>query len=237
MYDWQSKGAPASSKGFFLARAPSVAGPYTPLSGSWNASSVTWARDVACTDPFLWRDGRGSFHAVFHCRNWFVGPGGDAGGHAFSADGVHWELAPEPAWNLTVRHTDGSNTTFFHRERPQVFIDPDTMAPAALFNAVSLANANQPFAWHPGRLRPEHGICSAHKHVISKIEQRTTNNEVVDVGRKCVYYNARVDVMCYVLTPHTNCIHIPAACSSAAASSCYRTQTQNTSHSLNATHT
>ena len=101
----------------------------------------------AGTDPFLWRDEQGWFHAVFHCRNWNAGPLGDAGGHAFSADGVHWELAPEPAWGLGVQHTDGTNTTFVHRERPQLFIDPDTRAPTALFNGVSLANANQPFPW------------------------------------------------------------------------------------------
>jgi hypothetical protein len=156
-YDWQAKGV--KSKGFFMARAPNVTGPYTPVSGDWNVTTITWPQDVACTDPFLWRDINGSFHSVFHCRNWYPGPSGDAGGHAFSADGVHWELAPEPAWNLTVMHTDGSNTTFFHRERPQVYIDPDTQAPTALVNAVSLANANQPFPWqkncppHPAHIQ------------------------------------------------------------------------------------
>jgi hypothetical protein len=150
MYDWQMKGV--HSVGFFLASAPDVAGPYTPVSGQWNRTTVTWTRDLACTDPFLWRDPRGHFHAVFHCRDWFKGQGaGDAGGHAYSLDGVHWELAAEPCWSLTVEHTDGSNTTFFHRERPQLFIDPDTGDPAALFNAVSLANQNQPFAWQKAR--------------------------------------------------------------------------------------
>jgi hypothetical protein len=80
-------------------------------------------------------------------------------GHAFSPDGLHWTLAPEPAWNLTVAHTDGTNTTFWHRERPQVYVDPKTGAPTALFNAVSLANANQPFPWqkdcppHPSHIQ------------------------------------------------------------------------------------
>lgn len=137
MYDRQSKNLPtAAKKGFFLARAPDVAGPYTPVSGDWNTSTVTWAKDMACTDPFLWRDAQQNFHAVFHCRNWYTGGGstasgqtGDAGGHAFSADGLHWQLAPEPVWDLTVMHTDGTNTTFFHRERPQVYIDPGTRAP------------------------------------------------------------------------------------------------------------
>ena len=157
MYDWQKPGS--HTKGFFLASAPDVAGPYSPVSGHWNVTTVTWRQDVACTDPFLWRDPRGNFHAVFHCRNWNPGPGGDAGGHAFSADGVSWELAPEPCWGLTVVHTDGSNTTFYHRERPQVFIDPKSGNPAGLINAVSLANQNQPFPWqehcppHPSHIQ------------------------------------------------------------------------------------
>jgi hypothetical protein len=122
------------------------------VSGHWNVTTITWEGSTACTDPFLWRDKQGAFHAVFHCRNWFQKQSpadgvSDAGGHAFSADGVTWQLAPEPVWTTTVEHTDGTNTTFFHRERPQVFIDPETSTPAALFNAVSLANLNQPFPW------------------------------------------------------------------------------------------
>jgi len=160
-YDWQKKGM--HSVGFFLARAPDVRGPYTPVSGDWHKTTITWHQDgrgaPACTDPFLWRDVQGNFHSVFHCRNWFSGPVGDAGGHAFSPDGVTWTLAPEPCWNLTVAHTDGTNTTFFHRERPQVYIDPATKAPVALINAVSLANQNQPFPWqkscppHPSHIQ------------------------------------------------------------------------------------
>jgi hypothetical protein len=155
-YDWQMPGV--TSVGFFLAIAPDVTGPYTPVSGDWHKTAITWPQDPetkrpACTvsspiklstlrrisrqnyrlielsaqDPFLWRDPQGSFHSVFHCRNWYEGSPSDAGGHAFSADGIHWTLASEPAWNTTVFHTDGSNTTFFHRERPQVFIDPATV--------------------------------------------------------------------------------------------------------------
>lgn len=99
-----------------------VSGPYRPLSGNWNVTSITWPQDMGCTDPFLWRDPSGHFHAVFHCRDWNTGgpSAGDAGGHAYSADGMSWGVAQEPAWTLTVDHTDGTNTTFFHRERPQV---------------------------------------------------------------------------------------------------------------------
>jgi hypothetical protein len=35
-YDWQAKGV--KTKGFFLARAPNVTGPYTPVSGEWAPS-------------------------------------------------------------------------------------------------------------------------------------------------------------------------------------------------------
>ena len=121
-YDWQMKGS--KTVGFFLASAPDVAGPYTPVSGDWHKTTVTWKQDPetgspACTDPFLWRDNQGNFHLVFHCRNWFSDPEipgtADGGGHAFSADGLHWTLAPEPAWNTTVEHTDGTFTTFYHR--------------------------------------------------------------------------------------------------------------------------
>ena len=161
-YDWQMPGV--HTVGFFLARAPDVTGPYEPVSGDWHKTTITWPQDSksirpACTDPFIWRDRRGAFHSVFHCRNWYAASPSDAGGHAFSADGVHWTLAAEPAWNTTVFHTDGTNTTFFHRERPQVYINPTTGSPAALFNGVSLANLNQPFPWqkncppHPSHIQ------------------------------------------------------------------------------------
>jgi hypothetical protein len=49
--DWQKKGT--NSKGFFLARAPNVPGPYSPVSGDWNVTTITWEQDVACIDPFI----------------------------------------------------------------------------------------------------------------------------------------------------------------------------------------
>lgn len=74
-YDWQKKGS--HTVGFFLAKAPDVRGPYTPVSGDWNKTTITWSQNPggspACTDPFLWRDVQGAFHSVFHCRNWFPG--------------------------------------------------------------------------------------------------------------------------------------------------------------------
>jgi hypothetical protein len=185
-YDWQMKGV--TSKGFFLASAPTVAGPYTPVTGQWNVTAITWEQDIACTDPFLWRDPRGNFHSVFHCRNWYKnrhGGGSDAGGHSFSEDGFRWELAPEPCWNLTVAHTDGTNTTFFHRERPQVFIDPETGNPAALINAVSLANQNQPFLWqkgcppHPSHIQVGCDQCMA---FVQRIRSKSDDDTVIVLG-------------------------------------------------------
>ena len=62
--------------------------------GLGNRLTITWAQDAggspACTDPFLWRDTQRAFHSVFHCRNYYPGPGGDAGGHASAKKRYHF---------------------------------------------------------------------------------------------------------------------------------------------------
>ena len=92
-------------------------------------------------DPFLWyQAATSSFHALFHD----MGGCKDVGCHAFSRDGWQWTLSTTPAYGFGVSFTDGSQTVFSRRERPQLVFDPATGAPTHLINGVQLPHSEQP---------------------------------------------------------------------------------------------
>lgn len=64
------------------------------------------------------------------------------GRHAFSSDGLHWDLSEEITYNTTVMYVDGTNTTYHRRERPHLLLD-DQRRPTHLFNGVT-DDADQP---------------------------------------------------------------------------------------------
>ena len=87
------------------------------------------------TDPFMWIDARGNYHALVH--KMFdpqgMGPcGWWAGGHLFSTDGTKWSPIYR-AYNTTVRTQDGGEIIFQRRERPKLIFDANKV-PTHLFN-------------------------------------------------------------------------------------------------------
>jgi hypothetical protein len=96
-------------------------------------------------DPFLWyQRSTNSYHALLHGLGGCGAGAAGVGCHAFSADGARWTLGSAPAYNFTVRFSDGSNTTFRRRERPHLVLDPDTGAPTHLINGVQPPQGLQP---------------------------------------------------------------------------------------------
>ena len=89
-------------------------------------------------DPFVWVDCDGHYHALFHNMSPNVDgidPQTVCGGHAYSADGVHW-IYSGVAYTNHVDHTDGTSTTFTRRERPHLVFADDGCTPLALTNGV-----------------------------------------------------------------------------------------------------
>ncbi len=113
--------------GFGLAKAPSWKGPYTPLTGFWDApvlpSNGTAKRN--CEDSVLWRDSRGGLHMLFHYTG-LSDDHGDHGGHAHaSASGQDWAFSAGHAFERDVGFTGASpppNASYSARQRPHVLL-------------------------------------------------------------------------------------------------------------------
>jgi hypothetical protein len=83
-------------------------------------------------DPNLFVDPQGNFHLLTHTNaqpNWH-----DVSAHAFSPDGVHWTVSPVAPYTKTIAWEDGSETTVWKRERPQLLIEDGVLL--ALSNGV-----------------------------------------------------------------------------------------------------
>jgi len=146
-------GAPAynsSGSRIALATAPNASGPYTHVGTDGEALVSHMAED-----PFIFRNPTdGSFHILAHnMENWCWQPPqftGEVGVHLFSPDGSvgSWHIRPNSndisAYNSTVLWEDGSNTTFFRRERPELIFD-DGGRPLYLMTGVEYP------ADHPGK--------------------------------------------------------------------------------------
>jgi len=120
-------GRGGSSKNCRSITAPSWQGPYT-LGPLINVHA-------SVEDPFLYRDTRGNFHALFH------GYSANSGYHSFSRDGLTWENAL-PAYNTTVNMSDGTWVTHGRRERPHLLFNA-VGEPAFLYTAVTLGNGDK----------------------------------------------------------------------------------------------
>lgn len=123
-----------------VAVAPSWRGPYG-RAGAYGGpiSNQDYPFDEN-EDPFLWRTTRG-FHALFHANTWGDSRGAaapvatSAGRLAFSTDGVVWEYARSPAYNATIRFSNGTIRVLARMERPVLLFD-DEGAPIRLINGV-----------------------------------------------------------------------------------------------------
>ena len=105
-----------------LAVADDWRGPYRLITA--NATPA-----LNCEDPFLFRNARG-MHMVFHYYR-----GLDTGCHAFSWDGVVWQVSDAPVYNTTLRFGNGTTHTYQYRERPEILFD-DQGAPEFLLTGV-----------------------------------------------------------------------------------------------------
>lgn len=95
--------------------APGWRGPYT-------LQSLVGPAPYTVEDPFLYRDPRGAFHALFHGGPQGGGYSG-AGAHAFSTDGGHWTFSASPAYSTAVNTSDGRQHAHSRRERPHLLFD------------------------------------------------------------------------------------------------------------------
>ena len=94
-------------------------------------------------DMFMWVDGRGHYHCVYHqmysCETCTA--------HAFSEDGIEWTYTGTAAVALT-EYTDGTKEDYGHSERPHVLFDETGTKLIALTNGVKiqgLSNDDQSF--------------------------------------------------------------------------------------------
>ena len=78
----------------------------------------------------MFRDAAGRFHALFHSWADVM-----VGAHAFSRDGLHWQLSPERAYGTIVETAGGGSVQYGRRERPHLLLDA-SMRPTHLLSAV-----------------------------------------------------------------------------------------------------
>lgn len=82
--------------------------------------------DGVAEDPFIWRDMRGNFHALFHGGKQSFQPGATnhaTGAHGFSEDGVEWTYSPIPAFGTNITTADGKIHSYARRERPHLIFN------------------------------------------------------------------------------------------------------------------
>jgi hypothetical protein len=115
-----------------------------------NASSYTWhsepmlplqlPEDVGLEDPYLFRDARGGFHALFHAFSLNASTAaGDRGGHAFSEDGLVWQWGGI-SYDNKGSFSDGTLFNFLGRQRPHLVFEGNSTSPLGLSNGVIYAD-------------------------------------------------------------------------------------------------
>ena len=106
-----------------LAVAPHWSGPYRKVF----AQPIL---KIMNEDPFAWKDKRG-YHLLTHGRSdWWNTH------HAYSIDGLAWSSGADIAANPNITLISGDIFRFTNRERPQIYFNESTGAPAVLFNGV-----------------------------------------------------------------------------------------------------
>lgn len=140
--------------GEVILEAPSWKGPYRVVGGD-EIDHCSYCEE----DPFMWIDGRGNWHVLYHRMfdpygpldpNWGQEDGtwkrpsspvplGWAGGHAFSRDGLSWSKWSR-CYNTSVALVNGSRHEFQRRERPKLLFDVHG-TPTHLFNGAITGDA------------------------------------------------------------------------------------------------
>lgn len=102
-----------------------------PSTYSYNEDALFPDVGGAIEDMHLYRDARGNYHCLFHqmfdCDN--------CGGHAYSADGLHWTWTGT-CYTAKTQFTDGTEFQFPNCERPHMVFDKTGTKPIALTNGV-----------------------------------------------------------------------------------------------------
>eukprot|EP00966_Prymnesium_polylepis_P166149 3840553-Prymnesium_polylepis.2 len=117
--------APYPNSAFWLVRADAWNGHYSKV-----ADAPQPFLPVTMEDSFMYRDELGHFHALFH-----IWDETEVGAHAFSRDGLHWQLSSTRAYSTSIETTDGSAIKYGRRERPHLLLD-GKRKPTHLLSAV-----------------------------------------------------------------------------------------------------
>lgn len=121
--------APYPNSAFWLVRGSAWNGTYAKVDPAVAAQPFL---PVTMEDSFMYRDEVGHFHALFHIWD---PTEGKVGAHAFSRDGLYWQLSPLRAYTTRVNATDGSAIVYGRRERPHLILDRNRR-PTHLISAV-----------------------------------------------------------------------------------------------------
>ena len=105
-----------------------------PATYSWSEEVLFKDAAGPLEDMFLYKDGEGVFHALFHLQ-YGCGTHNSCGGHAFSLDGKAWKFTGTAYTSHTV-YEDGSSLDFPYCERPHFIFAEDGTTPLALTNGV-----------------------------------------------------------------------------------------------------
>ena len=116
--------APYPNSALWLIRAHGGwDGDYELVSRAWAAQPML---PVQMEDSFMYRGELGHFHALFHIWS----DDGNVGAHAFSRDGLHWQLSQTRPYSVVVNTTstdggngDGEAVVYGRRERPHLVLD------------------------------------------------------------------------------------------------------------------
>ena len=123
-----------------MRTAKSLEGPWTQVGASPSTPSSagpgTWFED-----PYLYKDGRGNWHALFHAVNLNVMEhcgASPVSAHAFSRDLTTWNTLPQyvQPYTSVVQLSNGANWTLSTVERPK-FLFNERQQPTHLFNGAS----------------------------------------------------------------------------------------------------
>lgn len=77
-------------------------------------------------DPSVFMDHRGNYHMLFNALPYKCVPKYNQGGHAWSKDGVTWNVNPRVgAFDTNIQFTDGTGIKCERRERPQMVVGAD----------------------------------------------------------------------------------------------------------------
>ena len=134
-----------NSGSMLVSEAPSWRGPYAPPRPVFSFEDGTWVGE----DPFLWWDStRAVWRVLYHAydksdtaHQFSVGGYAESQGQdIFGAWSVQSHSTPAFTTNFTAfLHGDSgpvATTTFGRRERPKLYLDPATGAPAVLYTGV-----------------------------------------------------------------------------------------------------